>query len=228
MGHDRKALAALFLTSAFGLPTYAGSIDTLSSWTGASAHSFGDVAGENAGGTTFGETFIIREANAALTVLSFGVTGYAPTAVPEACTFEAVIMAWNGSRPTGPVLYQSSPITMPLSGFFPSVVFNLDLGGVKVKKEDSYVVFFTSNHFLNGVRSDAAMYVVGDIYADGSFVSHRGPDFNSLTTQNWGVYPWFADLAIRLDYVTVPESGTLALFGIGLAGLSLSRRRKAS
>lgn len=228
MGHGYKALVALLLTSAFWLPTYAGSIDTLSSWTGATAASFGEIGGENAVGATFGQTFIIREAHAALTELSFGVTGYAPTAVAEACTFEAVIMAWNGSRPTGPVLYQSSPITMPVvPAWFPSVVFNLDLGGVKVKKDDPYVVFFTSNNFLNGVRSDAAMYAVGNIYADGSFVDHRGPDFNSLTTQNWGVYPGFADLAIRLDYVTTPEPGTLALLSLGLAGIGLSRRRKA-
>lgn len=212
-----KTHLVLFLALLLRLTAAAGAIDTLSSWTGASIHTFGDFAGQNPGGTTFGQTFIVREDNVMLTKLGFGVIGYAPHTAPEACTFEAVIMAWNGSRPTGPILYRSSAQTMP-TGFFPQVVFALNLGGVTVARNQPYVVFFTSNNSLNGVRSDAAMYSVGNIYNDGSFVSHYGPSFNSLTSQNWEVLPAFADLAIRLDYAVVPEPATAMLLAGGILG----------
>jgi hypothetical protein len=196
-----------------------GSIDTLSSWTGASVHTFGDVAGQNPGGTTFGQTFRIHGTDALLQSLTFVVEGYAPYAAPEACTFEAAILGWNGSRATGPTLYKSSPMTMPL-GFFPTVTFTLPLN-VNVSKETQYVVVFTSNDFLNGIRSDAAMYSVSDSYSDGSFVSQTGASsFDDLINQNWdAVSPSFADLAIRLEYTAIPEPSTalLAVLGVLLA-----------
>src|SRR5690349_1935274 len=65
-------------------PCRAGSIDTLSSWTGATIHTFGDVAGQNPGGTTFGQTFRIHGTDAVLQSLSFVVEGYAPYSAPEA------------------------------------------------------------------------------------------------------------------------------------------------
>jgi hypothetical protein len=206
----------------------AGSIDLFTGWPGSIVDSFGDDAGQNPGGTTFGETFLIRDGNAALNNLTFGVIGYAPNTAPEPCTFEAIIMAWNGSRPTGPILYQSSPQTMPL-GSYPRVVFSLNLGGVNVTRGTPYVVFFTSDHFLNGIRSDAAMYSwTGDVYPDGSFVSHYGPDFASLTTSDWGVYPTFADLAIKLDYtVVVPEPAPSMVFTAGIIGWFLLQPRRS-
>src|SRR5262245_37704409 len=101
-------------------PLPATAIDTLSSWSGGVAATFGDVAGENPGGTTFGQTFRVGEGDGFLTSLSFVVQGYAPHGAPEVCTFQSFIMAWDGTRPSGPVLYASNPLVMP-EGFFPTI-----------------------------------------------------------------------------------------------------------
>jgi hypothetical protein len=191
-------------------------MDTLSSWTGGVAASFGDNAGLNPGGTTFGQTFRVGEGDGYLTSLSFVVQGYAPHGAPEVCTFQSYIMAWNGSHPVGPVLYSSSPQVMP-EGFFPTITFNLPLNNVGITADTDYVVFFTANNFLNGIRSDAAMGSVADIYPGGSFVSQTGGNnFSDLLNLNWDpVAPNFADLAIRLDFTPVPEPATLLLPALG-------------
>ncbi len=41
-----------------------------------------------------------------------------------------------------------------------------------------------------------------------------------------GDYLWFGSVSAALRETTVPEPGTLALFGIGLAAMGLARRRK--
>jgi hypothetical protein len=209
-------------------PVPATAINTLASWAGGVAASFGDVAGQNPGGTTFGQTFRVEEGDGFLSSLSFIVQGYAPHGAPEVCTFQACIMAWNGSHPIGPVLYSSSPLVMP-EGFFPTITFNLPLNNVGIIADTDYVVFFTANNFLNGIRSDAAMGSVADIYPGGSFVSQTGGNsFNDLLNQNWDpVAANFADLAVRLDFTPVPEPATLLLPALG-ALVWVWRRSSAS
>src|SRR3954471_15175640 len=90
-----------------------GTIDTLSLWTGGSIDSFGDVDGNNPGATTFGETFVIHGTDALAQNLQFFVRPYYPGTAPQLCTFQAYVMAWSGSRPTGSVLFASAPLTPP-------------------------------------------------------------------------------------------------------------------
>jgi hypothetical protein len=192
----------------------ADSIDTLSGWSGAITATFGDDAGQNPGGTTFGQTFTMPQ-DALLTGVAFAVQGYAPNTAPQACTFEAFIMAWNGSRPTGSVLYQSSALTMPL-GFYPTVTFNLPINNVNVSSGAQYVLFLTSNDFLDGIRSDAAVETVFNTYPGGNFVSqYRGDSINDLLTQDWS-QAGFLDLAFQINY-QAPEPSACALFGLSLA-----------
>lgn len=212
-------LTICFCAGAFS-SSRASSIDTLSGWSGAITATFGDDAGENPGGTTFGQTFMLPQ-NAQLTDVSFAVEGYAPYTAPQACTFEAFIMAWNGSRPTGPVLYQSAPQAMPLD-FYPLITFTLPINNLNVAGGAQYVLFLTSNDFLDGIRSDAALATDFNTYPDGMFVmEYPGNSINDLLTQDWTQVSYL-DMAFRIDYV--PEPGCWPVVGLGL-GMWLLRRR---
>ncbi len=192
----------------------AGSIDTLSSWTGASIHTFGELSGNNPGAVTFGQTFVIHEEHAHLDSIEFMVSDYAPTTAPEVCTFEVFIMAWDGSSPTGPVLFQSEPlITTGEFGNYDN--FIVDLKGISVIAGQEYIVLFTANNFLNGIRSDAAMAIVDNIYADGILVTHHGFSFDDLLNGNWRVpFSNSRDFAIRLEYTVV----SVSLTGLEITG----------
>src|SRR6266478_1043095 len=93
----RRVCTALgfFCSVLFIIETPAASIDTLSSFSGSSVDSFGDVAGNNPGGTTFGQTFIIHGADAAAQNLTFMVRPYYPVSAPQQITFQAYIMGWS-------------------------------------------------------------------------------------------------------------------------------------
>jgi hypothetical protein len=198
----------------------AESIDTLSNWSG---ESWTDAFGESAddyGAFTFGETFKILSGNARLQSITFKTLGKTPSPATQACTFEVSVMAWDGSKPTGPVLYMSAPLTTS-SGFYPVDTFTLPLDNTPVRNGMEYVVFFTANNYLDGIRSDAMLATtVNDSYSDGMFVTHYGgSSFADLSA--WGWYGSQGDVAMNLTY-DIPEPMSLLLVGLG--GLVLRRR----
>jgi hypothetical protein len=163
---------------------------------------------------TFGQTFVIHEEQAHLESIEFLVNDYAPHSAPEVCTFEVFIMAWDGSKPTGPVLFQSEPLTTT-GKFAYNDDFVVDLDGTSVVAGQEYIVFFTANNFLNDIRSDASMMIVDNIYADGILVTRHGFSFNDLLNGNWNDF-WAnrRDLAIRLEYSATP----VLLTGLEITG----------
>jgi len=206
----------------------AASIDTLRSWTGAGMHSFGEHAGNNPGAVTFGQTFRITSGNVYGRTLSFMVDDYFPSTALEVCTFQALIMQWNGIRATGPVLFQSDPLVTH-GGFGVWETFNVPLNDTLLVKDQPYVAIFTANNFLNGIRSDASMANTSNLYAGGGFVSHVG-GYSIADLSAWDWYTrWEGsyDLAFRLTskHKPVPEPAGGLLLAIG-CGLWLLRGRK--
>ena len=190
-------------------------IDTLSDWTGTSVHSFGELSGQNPGGVTFGQTFMIDE-DAWLNSITFAVSDYAPGTADEPTTFEVYVTAWDVMHAAGSILYQSEPITTIGDYATNWEEFVLDTGEVLLNADRQYVVFFTENNFLNDIRSDASMKCVGDIYPDGLFVAHHsGESLDDLFSENWAQRENI-DLSLRLEFTAVPEPTTLALFIFGL------------
>jgi hypothetical protein len=190
--------------------------------------SFGELSGNSPGGATFGQTFVIHDGNVSGQNLTFLVRGYYPFDAPQPCTFETCIMAWNGSRPTGPVVFQSSPLVTS-GNFWQWETFSVPLNNTLLVKDQRYVVFFTANNFLDGIRSDAAMASVDNLYPDGGVVFHyNGFSSNDLLTQDWWTgWEGRFDFALRLDYQVIPEPCSKLLLALG-ALLGLIRRAGGS
>ena len=80
--------------------------------------------------------------------------------------------------------------------------------------------------FTTGSNVDFTFSGEGDTDFDNDFTVTRGRSFNEFETGSWGqvqVTYTFEDIA-----TSVPETGSLAIFGLGLAGFALSRRAKKS
>lgn len=205
--------------------SFAGSIDTLSSWTSTIAYAMGE---DELGGDTYGQTFDIPGSNARLNKISFMVRDYGLSAdMPEACTFEVFVMAWSWSnlRPTGPILFRSQPLVTNGSGA--NQLFEIDAIDTLLLADQQYVVFFTSNNFLNQIPGAAGMCCVGNIYSGGILVAQfDGHSFNDVLSDNWSIgLSNMIDLAIRLDYTEVPEPASAMLLLLGAAWMRTRRRR---
>ncbi len=213
----KLASLAFCLSVLMGSQGIADSIDTLSSWTGRSFDTFGDLSGNNPGGVTFGETFVIHSGDAYAQNLSFLVDQYYPSPAPEVCTFQAYLMAWNGSRPDGAILFASDPLVTST----PWQTFSVPLGNALLHRDQTYVAFFTANNFLNSIRSDARMGGTDDVYPDGVFVqSYNDFSFDDLFSHDWEApFGTLFDLALKLDYAAVPEPAPAPLLGVALFGM---------
>ncbi len=84
----------------------------------------------------------------------------------------------------------------------------------------------------------AGPFVVPDNYVSGAALSGTATFANTTFamlgiaagtfTSSWGTGANADSLTLQIGPISVPEPGTLALLGLGLAGLGLSRRRKAN
>jgi hypothetical protein len=205
-------------------PARADSIDTLSGWTGSLVDAFGELEGNNPGATTFGQTFRLSS-DAHLTSITFKTVSKTPDPAPQACKFQVGVAAWNGSSTTGSPLYLSQALTTS-TGLYPTDTFNVSLGDALVRGGTDYIVLFTANNFLDGIRSDAMLSFTNDSYAGGSFMAHYGgSSMADLSAWGWWGSP-AGDVAMRMEYTPVPEPTTLAMLAFG--GVAIIKRRGQS
>jgi len=140
--------------------------------------------------------------------------------------FGAYVMAWDGSRAAGDVLFESGPyITSNNGGEDGFEEFAIDTDELYLPA-GNYVAFFSTSWYFGqpSVQSTVGR-VDGDVYPGGVPVSiDNGMDFDLVTEQDWAAYG-YNERAFWLDFTPVPEPATLLLTSILLAWAIAGRLR---
>jgi len=148
--------------------------------------------------------------------------------------FAGYVMAWDGSKATGPVLWQSTPQTSTNNGGSGGwEVFTFNTGGLGLTSGGSYVLFISASNYFNGTADMAFVAAGATPYAGGeAFWNHNGSDFSLLSTTNWTPFsvPGFdVDMAFEASFspggTVVPLPGAILLAGLGAGLLGCLRRR---
>ena len=149
---------------------------------------------------TYGQTFTVPAGARTLSSFAFFVDD---NTNPDPVKFQGFVMAWDGAKASGPVLYQSGTLTTTNNhgaGGFERINVNISQG-LSVIPGMSYVAFFSATNFFAGMSGDARLGVESSgAYPGGGFVFlNNGNDFNLVTTADWDTSFSFLDLAF--DFV---------------------------
>jgi hypothetical protein len=222
-----RSMVGLALTSLFTLGMTAASvgaattIDTTPSWNGSSnIFWFGET-----NTATYGQTFT-TPADSVLNSFTF----YLNNAGGGPSQFKGYVMAWDGAKAMGPVLYESGAISNSNSSLAP---FSFVTGGLSLTPGQQYVAFINTSSLFDGVLDSGTMGSVdADVYSGGEFAFlNNGSNFGEVTTDNWSL-GWRgagADTAFRAEFASpTPEPTSMALLSAGTLPLlrRLRRRRK--
>jgi hypothetical protein len=190
-------------------------------------NSFGEPAT-----ATFGQTVTVPLLDTVLDSFSFRLND---SVNPDTVDFAAYVMAWNGTRATGPILYQSGMKTTTNNGGLGGFEeFTFSTGGLPVTAGAKYVLFLSASSFFDSSVGTATMQdSTTNPYSGGDFVAdNNGSNLASLTAHAWSFNPGPGiDAAFTASFSApgpIPEP-TTAIFGAGLIGVvGLARRRTRS
>ena len=194
------------------------SINTISSWNGSQfISSFGvtDTA-------TYGQTLTLASSGL-LNNFSFEI-GNCGAQV----TFRGEVYAWDGTKATGPALWEGAPQTLPNSSAFALVTMS---PGVTLTP-GQYVIFVSTSKDQSGAPSSACRFgaVTNTAYSGGLFVFMNNTANPALwTTNTWSTIS--EDLAMYVTINGYPPPGTplpssfplvvIGLIALGVAGRAL-------
>jgi outer membrane autotransporter protein len=157
---------------------------------------------------TYGQTFTAPSGARKLSSFAFFVDDNFPPPV----NFQGFVMAWDGLKATGPVLFQSGALSTTDNhgaGGFERINVTISQG-VSLNPGASYVAFFSASNFLGpgdsrvGVESSGA-------YPGGGFVFlNNGNNFNAVRTDNWDASFNFLDLAFEFVFAAAAGGGAPA------------------
>ena len=164
-------------------------------------------------GQTFGQSFTTPAADTRLVSFGFNMFPVSNGALDVVLR----IYGWDGNDRVGAELFASSVTTLNFA-----VETFVDFAvGIDLTAGNQYIAYLDTSGLGNGLAASGMYYKGGATYAGGTFAWERTANDN-----NWNLYG--IDSEFRAVFSAVPEPGTLALLGLGLAGLGLSRRRKTN
>jgi hypothetical protein len=159
---------------------------------------------------TYGQTFTVPTGSNILNSFEIYLDDFSN---PDATDFAFYIMAWDGEKATGPILYESSPqTTAGLDGF---EKFTFDTGNLELNSGQKYVAFISASRFFDGVQGTSRQGLVfNNVYSGGEFVYYNnGSDFNALTTRRWDVTKSSIDAAFSASFSAAAVNNAPILTG---------------
>lgn len=217
------AALGLALSLSWAGAAAAQNVDTRATATG-SVNSFGKSSTP-----TYGQTITIPAGQGTISSFSFVMNN-----VPSTFTFEGVVMAWDGAKATGPVLYRSALVST--TGPTPQEIVFTPVTPIPVVPGQTYVLFASAANGAGVGGGEWAAEVPPGSYAGGQYVYTNGAT-EAAWTSNWDLPPYTnTDVGFTVIYAPVSTVPTLSewamiLLALMLAGggaLYIQRRRFAA
>ena len=208
------ALLTCLISSCFATTV----IDTTDNSSWATVGRWGEIGSE-----TMGQTFTVGSDNR-LDYINFYLCSTINEEYTEHLQFAMYVMQWNADKATGPILFESAPISTTGNAFHGNFEkISVDIGGIDLDVGEQYVAFVSVSEYISGQNSSGWMAYGGEAYSDGTFVYiDNGSNTSAWTNSSWvTTYPG-GDLIFEVGF-NVPEPTTLLLLGLG--AMVFRRRR---